>query len=371
MRLSFSLILCFLYQSTLAQYKDRKATLINRDNEVIQGYARDYDWNKRPTSISFNDPENQPLGAILVRNIKQLKFTDGSTYEGLFLRVPYYVKTPTKSYNPIERQDSSYYLSELMLESESIKLYNFIDAEDEKRFIIAKHDSLFVLDKIHLKFDRDGLIYEAIVPEYKNVLKRLFSDCSGLSVNAVLYTEKGLSEIIKKYLACRQTTESVKFEQKKVNSPKLGIGLGGAFWPSSLGTTRSYLATIQILLPGQFYNTFIVLDGGIEYSPNPAPANIYLPSQPDTYKRPYFGIYAGRYIGNKAIQAKVYTGISRLFGFLDTGVGISYQKILSAELRYPVLNALMNNFRDDYASTLKPMFTVRAILPLNRSTKAK
>lgn len=371
MRLPIFFFLCFLYQTSQAQYKDRKATLINRSNEVIQGFARDYDWNKNLTAISFKNSENQPFIAILVRDIKQLKFVDGTTYEGLFLRVPYYVKTPTTSYNPIERQDSSYYLSELLLESASIKLYSFIDAEDEKRFVIAKNDSLFLLDKIHLKYDRGGLIYEAIVPEYKNILKRIFSDCAGLTVNNVICTEKGLSDIIKKYLACRQTNENVKFEQKAISSPKIGIGLAGAFWPSSIGTTRSYWATIQILLPGQYYNTFLLLDGGIENSPNPAPTNIYLPKGPDSYKHPYFGVYIGRYIGNKAIQAKVYTGISRLFGFLDTGVGISYKKILSAELRYPVLNAFMNSFTDDYGVTLKPMFTVRAILPLSHPPKAK
>ena len=114
----------------------------------------------------------------------------------------------------------------------------------------------------------------------------------------------------------------------------------------------------QLLLPRRLNNTFVCVDLG-RSSRNSA---LVIET---TFQ---LGLYAGKYFGRHAVQGKVYSGFSTGFGFLDTGIGVSYRKIISIETRYPVFSALMLGFKEDGNSTkshIRPAFTLRAVFPLS------
>lgn len=357
MRLSFTLLLYLSYLTAKAQYQMRPATLTSRNDETRQGVVRYYDWNNNPQSIDFADDKASLAQTVPIRSIKRLSVVDGPVYEALHLKVPYYAKSPISvGADLILRTDSSYHFAELLLDSEPVKLFRLFDADDKTRFLIAKYDSLVLLNDIHVLLAKRNAVYNYNIPEYRKTLKTVLNECPTLNTDATAYTESGLIALVKEYLSFCRIDAKIYSEQKQLSKPLIGLGAFGSSWRNSEGTAQIYGVSVQILLPRRFHNVFVVTDVGRVGSSGPMVSSL----------NTVLGLYAGRYFGRGAVQVKAYTGLSMVMGPFDTGVGISYRKLISAELRYPMMAGLLGRFRETDDFFIRPLLNFRAIVPLSK-----
>jgi hypothetical protein len=374
--LPITLLFWLLHQIAAAQYTNQPVSLTTANDEVKQGYFQDYDWAKKPDAITFTDAKTQQVSTLPISSIRRMARTDGVVYEGHYLRVPYYSAVAEYQFPyPIDHIDSTYFLTEALLLSQTVKLFRFQDGEGNRRFAAAKNDSLVLLDKIQFTVRRDGVPYQFEHPAYKDVLKTMLNDCPSLGIDKVFFSEVSFIRLFKMYMACGLLPTAVQFEQRKHSTTLIGLGVSGSLWPNTIGSARVFTASLQLLLPGKFYNSFILVEGGVNNAPNLATttylsggvviATIISTQVPRTTRFAY-GLYVGKYLGKGAIQAKLYTGISNTLGFLDTGAGISFRKIISAEVRYPLLNGFLSGFTDDFAGSIQPMYTLRTIYTFGR-----
>ncbi|MVM40769.1 hypothetical protein GO730_28870 [Spirosoma sp. HMF3257] len=353
MRLFFAILFCFLPVYLFGQYHNRPAFLTDRSEKTVSGTVRYYDWSINPDYIEFSRDSLGSTRPIPLKSIQKLVIKDGPVYEGLYIGMPYYTKNPIEiGGNVVDHIDSTYFLAELMLDSNPVKLYKLFDKEAKTRFLIAKYDSLVLLEDIHVVINRRELNYNFTDPVFRRTLKTILYECPTLNTNGTNYSEHSLITTLKQYLSFCRIDSKIYLEQKKTDKPILGIGAFVSHWQNTEGKSQVYGITMQVLLPRQFHNLFIMMDVG---TTNTAPSSLVKTGL-------QFGIYGGRYFGRGSIQGKVYTGLSSMFTALDTGVGVSYKKIISAEIHYsPLANTI-------YDSSIKvlPLANLRAIIPLSR-----
>jgi hypothetical protein len=171
MKLFFTLLLFFLSTSLFAQYQIRAVTLTDRNDNVLPGYIKYYDWNNNPESIEFGKDSSGIIKTLLLQNIQKLVVKDGPILEGLYLKVQYYTKGPvTPGVSIVHHIDSTYYLSELLLDSEATKLYRFFDNDKNLRFVISKYDSLVMLENVHISISRKEKVYDYKEPVFRKTL---------------------------------------------------------------------------------------------------------------------------------------------------------------------------------------------------------
>lgn len=355
MRFLFTFLSCILSGTLFGQYQNRSVSLTDRNDKTTSGFIRFYDWDKSPSYVEFGRDSLSAYTRIQAQDIQRLTIIDGPVYEGLYLKMPYYVKTPVKVGESIyERIDSTYYLSELLLDSQSIKLYRLFDASATARFVIAKYDSLALLHNITIPLIKGPTLYTYNDPAYRKQLRELLYECPTLRTDAVQYTESSIIKLLKAYLTFCRIDSKIYLEQKKWSKPIIGVGGFGSTWQTKYQRTVGYGLTVQILFPRQFHNVFALIDlGNVRQTTFTGDETVY-----------QIGLYAGRYFGKKAIQAKLYTGLSTVLGLFDTGAGISYKKMLSAEVRYsPFMNKIYDSFLQ-----VTPLINLRAVVPLSRLT---
>ncbi|GAB3490599.1 hypothetical protein GCM10027341_02540 [Spirosoma knui] len=358
MRPYFTALYCLFSITTFAQYEHRAATLTDRNDSTRTGIVKFYDWSKSPESIEFIPARSSSVQTIPVKAIQQLTIQDGPVYEGLYLKVPYYTKAPVRVGDDIVgRIDSTYFLAEVLLESPAVKLYRYFDADAKLRFVVAKYDSLVLLDDIHLSINRRETLYAFNDPAFRKTLSAVLSECPTLNTDNVTYTEASLINLLKEYLSFCRIDSKIYLEQKKFGKAIVGLGTFGSSWTSAQGKAIGYGFAVQVLLPRRLHNVFTLVEIG-RYNRK---------TLIDTETALHLGLYAGQYIGRRAVQGKIYTGLSTVFGPLDTGVGISYRKIFSVETRYPVFAGVLSGFRENGTNYIRPSFTVRAVIPLSSS----
>jgi hypothetical protein len=356
----FTFIFCLLSIPALAQYEERPATLTNRNDETISGLVNYYDWDKSPEAVEFLTENTHSLQTIPIKYIQRLTLKDGPVYEGLYLKIPYYAKAPvTISADVIDHIDSTYYLSELILDSQSIKLYRFFDTDARVRFVVAKYDSLVLLNDIHVSLHKRESVYAYQDPVYRKQLKAILNECPTLNTEHSLYSENSLISLLKDYLSFCRIDSKVYLEQKKLGKPLIGVGTFGSFWKTSDGKSTGYGLSFQLLLPRRHHNIFTLIDIG-KFNRN---------TDLGAETAWQFGIYGGQHFGRHAVQARLYTGLSTLFGPLDTGVGLSYRKVISAEMRYPIFYGLLSGFREKDSYYYRPLINLRAIVPLSSADR--
>ena len=353
MKSLFTLFLALLSTPLFAQYQVRSATLTDRNDKVLSGFIRYYDWDQNPEFIEFANDTLGVIKSLPLRDIQKLVVKDGPLYEGLYLKVPYYVKNPIALGEPIiRRTDSTYYLAELLLDSEAIKLYRFIDNDKNPRFVILKYDSLIMLENIDVFIIKNATTYSYKDPVFRKTLLAILSECPTLNTDNTIYTESSLIELLKQYLSFCRIDSKIYLEQKKIDKALIGLGALGAYWPSSDGNAQIYGVTVQVLLPRRFHNIFVMMEvGGI--------------SKNISEKGLQIGIYGGRYFGRRAIQGKIYAGLSTVYPLLDIGIGLSYKKLISIEV-HDTLLGIFSGFRDGSNGYLLPIINLRAIFPLSR-----
>ncbi|MVM30890.1 hypothetical protein GO755_12685 [Spirosoma sp. HMF4905] len=353
MRTFFTILFCFLSVYSFSQYQNRSATLTDRNDKTIVGVIRYYDWNTNPNYVEFSKDSLESISQIPIKSIQKLIIKDGPVYEGLYIGMPYYTVNPIEiGGKVVDHIDSTYFLAELMLDSNPVKLYKLFDKEAKTRFLIAKYDSLVLLEDIHVVINRRGLNHNFIDPVFRRTLKTILYECPTLTTNSTDYSERSLINTVKQYLSFCRIDSKIYMEQKKVDKPIVGLGAFGSYWQNSEGRSQVYGITLQVLLPRQFHNLFMMIDIG---NTNPNPSSLVKTGL-------QFGIYGGRYFGRGAIQGKVYTGLSSMFTVLDTGIGVSYKKIISAELHY---SPLANIIYDSIIKVL-PLANLRATFPISR-----
>jgi hypothetical protein len=361
MRSLFTLFLALLSTSLLAQYQIQAVTLTDRSDKVSTGYIRYYDWDKNPKSVEFSEDSLGQMKSLPLRNIQKLDIKNIALYEGLYLAVPYYFKSPVRLGEPIiQHTDSTYYLAELLLDSEAIKLYRFFDNDKQLRFAISKYDSLILLENIQTSVIRKDKVYNYEEAVYRKTLKAALAECPTLNTDNTAYSESSLISLLKQYLSFCRIDSRIYLEQRQFSKVIFGLGAYTSFWGDGQENSLHYGLSLQLLLNRHLHNFFIIVDlGGItrkEYSLTES--NLQL------------GLYGGRYVGRHAIQGKFYTGISTTLGPLDTGLGLSYRKMVSVEMRYPVFVALVNGFQGFGATSyyIPPLFNLRAVFPLGHAS---
>lgn len=355
-----TLLLCLFSAHLLAQqYIDIPALLTDRTNTQRIGVVRYYDWATNPQTVEFADTGTQIFRTVYIRDIRQLNITGKAVYEGLYLNVPRYAKGPIRFTNElIEHIDSTYYLAERLLESAPVKLYRFLDIEDKDRFVLSKNDSLVLLNDIHTRLEKRGTAFNYSIPEYQTTLKRILYECPTLDTKNTTYTERSLTTLVKEYLTFCRIDAKIHSEQTKPSRTQIGVGVHGSSWRTGDGSTRVYGVSVQLLMPKQFHNKFFLIDLGQAST-----------SGSSDISRIQIGLYGGRYFGKGPLQAKVYTGFSTVLAILDTGLGISYRKMISTELRYPVFAGLFSKFREGNDVYIRPLINLRAIVPLSKREK--
>lgn len=354
MRLFYLSLVILLPLFSFAQNQLRSATVTDRQNNSQSGLLAYKDWAKSPTFIEFTPADGSSPRKISAEAIQKLVIENGSIYEGLLLTVPYYMKEPVSAGTSIiHHQDSTYYLAEVLLDGGVVKLYRFFDATTNVRFAIAKNDSLVLLHNVTVPIVKHQRTYTFSDPVFRRELKSILSECPTLKTDQVRYTESSLIELLKEYVSfCRLDTK-VYLEQKNIGKIIPALGIFGSYWPVFNNSALVYGASLQLLLPRRFQNVFFLLDIG----------RFQMPTDTEEKNSLSFGLYAGRYFGRNAWQGKVYTGLSNVMGPLDTGIGVSYRKTISAELRYPVLASLLSVFQEE-SLFVKPLVMVRASIPL-------
>jgi hypothetical protein len=360
MRLFYLLLVNLLPLFSFAQYQNRPATITDRQNNSQSGLLTYKDWARSPTFIDFTPATGSDALKISAKAIQTLVLENGAVYEGLFLTIPYYMKEPVSTGNNIiHHTDSTYYLAELLVDGGIVKLYRFFDDNTDVRFAVSKNDSLVLLHNITVPLVKHNTTYSFSDPAFRRELKAILSECPTLKTDQVHYTESSLIELLKEYVSfCRLDTK-VYLEQKNLGKIIPTIGIFGAYWPVFDNYVVNYGASLQLLLPRRFQNVFILLDVG----------RFKIPTDTDEENLLSIGLYAGRYFGRHAWQGKLYTGLSNVAGPLDTGVGLSYRKIISAELRYPILGSLLSGSQEDEGRFIKPLVMMRASIPLTSSRK--
>lgn len=357
MRSFFIPLLWLLPTTLLAQYQVRSATLTDRNEKITAGFVKYYDWDRSPKSIEFGEDSSGSMNSFSLRNIRKLSIKDGPLYESLYLKVPYYSTDPVlPGGNIINHTDSTYRLAELLLDSEPVKFYRFFDNDNHLRFLITKYDSLILLDDIQVQLIKSGAVFKYEDHAYRKKLRTTLYECPTLDIDHTLYTETSLINLLKDYLSFCRIDSKIYLEQKELGKTAIGIGAFGSFWDSPTAQTLIYGVSLNASLPRRLHNVFVMLNVG----------RVVQESITGTGTDLMIGIYGGQYFGQRAIQGKIYTGISSVFGAFDTGIGLSYRKIISAEFRYPILSGLLVGLSEQ-SFYIQPLFNLNAIIPISRS----
>lgn len=363
MRSLFTFLILLLPISLLAQYQVRSATLIDDNEKTITGFVKFYDWDRSPKNIEFGEDTVGSMTSFSLRSMRKLFIQGGPTYESLYLKVPYYATSPVSiGGNVIDHVDSTYCLAELLLDSESVKLYRFFDQDASVRFVISKNDTLTLLNDIHVQVYRREGRFDITDHEYRRQLRTLLQECPTLKIDNTTYSEKSILQLLKEYLSFCKIDSKIYSEQKKLGTATFLLGTFASLWPTDQRTVIGYGLMCQVLLPRRLNNTFLCLDLGRSSRNSSVGVETTL----------QLGFYAGKYFGQHAIQGKLYTGFSTGFGFLDTSIGLSYRKMISIETRYPIFSGLLFGFKEDGSNShIRPALMLRATLPLSSLTRKR
>lgn len=354
---AFSSLFILWALTTQAQYQLRSATLTNSHQQTVTGLLRFYDSERSTATIEFVPQGSAVVTTIPVSDVQLLRIDNGPAYRGLTLVMPYYKIEPILPSDAIiDHTDTTSVLAEQLLDSPLAQLYRFTDSRLKTRYVLVKNDSVVLLHNIELQVNRRDGLYSYTEPVFRRELKAVLTECPTLNTDRVQYTEKSLTNLLSEYLRFCRVTPTKQIVEKEVSRPMVDVGVSGYF----LGRVdefrvSTYMATVQLLLPKRFHNVFVMLDmGRVRYE-----------WEPFTYNELMISLFAGRYIGRGALQGKIYTGMSTATGFLDTGIGLSYRKLISIEGRYPIVSKPINGFR----TPMSPFLAVRALIPLSKGIR--
>jgi len=314
------MILCGFSGHAQQQWKITR--LVTTDSDTIQGQVLLEDWNKSPASIQFKDEQGN-VTSKSAQEIRSFGIQEPlKTFESKNLKISYYKEIVAEGTSPISRTDSVTVFLEVLLQSNSITLYEGMDDERQIRFFLQKGGELHELRNPVYRISKGESSHLIRTEVYKAQLKYLLPECPTLNTERVGYNDKELVDLLIKYHTYCKTDFKKQFQQED-----LGDRVAGGViyrYASGGGYPASYLGVNVLLVPKKNFNSaFVSIDLGMRIA-----FKEDLSTESQT-ARVCFGIYGGKYFGAGEWHPMVFTGISTTNGALDTGVGLSYQRMFA------------------------------------------
>ena len=323
------IILCGF--SGQAQQQWKIGRLVTNNSDTIQGQIVFEDWNQSPSLIQFKD-EHGIMTSKSAEEVKSFSIQEPhKTFESKNVILSYYSKDVVAAgASPIVRTDSVTLFLEVLLRSSRVTLYECMDDERQTRFFLEKDGRLHELrNQVYrlAKGETSHLIKSKI---YKAQLKQLLSECPTLNTEQLSYTDKGMVDLLVKYHTyCK--TEYEAESHHEIAPERFAIGAIFRYAPE-IENVKSYLGLNALIFSKKKFNSFFVsVDIGAGFG-----------QQEEVYEaktnRICFGLYGGKYFGLGEWHPIIFTGISNTNGALDTGVGISYQRLVAASASLGLIN---------------------------------
>jgi hypothetical protein len=321
--IGFLCIVCFGFSGN-AQQEWKIAKLVTNDNDTLRGQINFEDWDRSPVSIQFKD-ENGNLASKSAHEIKSFSIQDPSkTFESKEVTLNYYKKEiVAEKASPILKTDSITLFLEVLLQSSRVTLYECMDDDKQPRFFLRKDDRLHELRNPVYRVARGETSHIIKSEVYKAQLNQLLSECPTLNTERLTYTDKDLVDLLVKYHTYCKADYSLQSYQEGLGQ-RFAIGAMFRYAPEDQSPT-SFIGLNALLFSKKKFNSiFVSIDIGFGLGPFEDESK-----EPAKTNRMCFGLYGGKYFGLGDWHPVVFTGISNTCGALDTGVGISYQRLFS------------------------------------------
>jgi hypothetical protein len=326
------LFIIFCGFSGQAQQQWKIAQLVINDSDTIQGQVAFEDWAQSPNSIQFRD-EHGITTSKSVEQIRSFTIHDPlKTFESKNLILSYYTKdyVPAGT-SPIVRTDSVTLFLEVLLRSSRIILYECMDDENQARFFLQKDGRLHELRNPVYRLSKGETSHLIKTEIYKAQLKELLSECPTLNTESVNYTDKDIVDLLVKYHTYCKTDYDTESHQE-IAGERFAIGAMYRYAPH-VENVKNFLGLNALLFSKKKFNSaFVSIDVGVglgqeEDIPMEGKGNIFC-----------FGLYGGKYFGLGEWHPMIFTGISNTNGALDTGVGLSYQKLVAGSVSFGLIH---------------------------------
>jgi len=315
------LVLCGFFGN--AQQEWKVAKLVTNNSDTIQGQINFGDWNESPRSIEFKDEQGR-ITSKSAQEIKSFSIQEPlKTFESKSLKLSYYKKTVVpQGASPIEKTDSGTFFLEVLLRSSRVTLYEGSDDEKQTRFFLQKDDKLHELRYPIYRVARGETSHMIKSEVYKAQLTQLLPECPTLNTERLSYTDKDLVDLLVKYHSYCKTDYKLESHQEDLGQR---FAIGGLFrYAPELESPKSFIGVNALIFSKKKFNSvFVSIDIGFGIGPKQDDI------EPYKENRVTFGLYGGKYFGLGDWHPMIFTGISNSNGALDTGVGLSYQRMFA------------------------------------------
>jgi hypothetical protein len=320
-----SCLLCLIFCGFfgIAQQQWKVAKLVTNDSDTIQGQINFEDWNQSPTSIQFKDEQGN-VASKSAQEIKSFSIQEPlKTFESKNLKLSYYNKgIVAEGASPIVKTDSATLFLEVLLKSSRVILFEGSDDEKQTRFFLQKDDKLYELRNPIYRVAKGETSHMIKSEVYKAQLKQLLPECPTLNTERLRYTDEDLVDLLVKYHSYCKTDYRLESHQENLGQR---FAIGGLFrYAPELESPTSFVGVNVLLFSKKKFNSaFVSIDLGFGIGPKEEDIGAYKEN------RVCFGLYGGKYFGLGDWHPMIFTGISNSNGALDTGVGISYQRMFA------------------------------------------
>ena len=224
--------------------------------------------------------------------------------------------------SPIVKTDSVTLFLEVLLNSSRVTLYECMDENKQTRFFLRKDDKLHELRNSVYRLAKGETSHMIKSEVYKSQLKQLLSECPTLNTERLKYSDKELVDLLVKYHSYCKADYSIESHQEDLGQR---FAVGGIYRYVDVGNNSvSFLGVNALLFSKKKFNSiFVSIDLGYAIG---SKEEI---STEDKMNLICFGLYGGKYFGLGEWHPMIFTGISNANGAIDTGVGLSYQRLLA------------------------------------------
>ena len=318
--------LCILFCgfTGYAQQQWKSVKIVTNVNDTLQGQLNFEDWDRSPAAIQFKDGQ----GNVTTKTAQEIRsFTIQEplkTYESKKLTLAYYENgVVAEGKSPIVKTDSVTLFIEVLLHSARVTLYECLDEDKEPRYFLRKDDKLHELRNPVYRVAKGETSHIVRNEVYKTQLTLLLSECPTLNTENLGYTDKELVDLLIKYHKYCKADYSGESHQEGLGQ-RFAIGAMFRHAPEIAAPTSFLGLNALIFSKKRFNSLFVAIDVG--YGLGPFEDD---PTSSAKTNRLCFGLYGGKYFGLNEWHPMIFTGISNTNGALDTGVGISYQRLVS------------------------------------------
>ena len=315
------LVLCGFFGNAQQQWKDAKLVTVNSD--TLKGQLNFGDWNQSPASIQFKDEQGY-VTSKSAQEIKSFSIKEPlKTFESKKVRLQYYNKEiVAEGASPIVKTDSVTIFLEVLLKSSRVTLYEGSDDEKQTRFFLQKDDKLHELRNPIYRVAKGETSHMIKSEVYKAQLKQLLPECPTLNTERLSYTDKDLVDLLVNYHSYCKTDYSLESHQENLGQR---FAIGGMYrYAPELESPKSFVGVNALIFSKKKFNSlFVSIDIGFGIGPKQEDTMTYKEN------RVCFGLYGGKYFGLGEWHPMIFTGLSNSNGGLDTGVGLSYQRMFA------------------------------------------